>query len=604
MPHGRVCSHLLAGALLIAGPLLWGADLAAEPVPVTLEARDDGWQLLRGGEPYFIRGAGGSRSLEELVRAGGNSVRTWDAENVRGDSDVGVLLDEAQALGLTVTVGIWLGHERHGFDYEDPAQVAAQYERARRIVERYKDHPALLLWGIGNEMEGFAEGENPAVWSAVNDIAAMVKELDPHHPTMTVTAFVHGARIDFVHRRCPAIDIHGVNAYGGAAVVPEQLRAGGATKPYVLTEFGPPGPWEVPATSWGAPLEPTSTEKARFYRDSYARAVTAADGLALGAYAFLWGNKMEATPTWFGMFLEDGTPVAAIDAMTEAWSGQPPADLAPAVDPLRIDGDGVLQPGSEVEVRARARDPEGGPLTAHWSLREDSGETMTGGDFRPTPPLVDGAVLAGDVASARIRMPQEPGAYRLFYTVRDQAGKAGTANLPLLVPGTPRRRMPFPVYEDGFEGMPWAPSGWMGDIEKLGLDGRWAAGSHSGSHSIRIRYEGRAWAAIAWQSPPNNWGEQPGGYDLSGARALEFMARGEYGGERVAFGVGLIGADKPHPDSAVEALDGIVLGHEWQRFRIPLAGKDLSSIKTGFVVRIVGRQTPVTVYLDDIRYVN
>ena len=192
----------------------------AEVVPVELRQTDDGWRLYRGGEPYFIRGAGGDYSLEELAAAGANSIRTWGVENVRGNDDVGVILDEAHALGMTVTVGIWLGHERHGFDYDDRRQVRDQFNRARDIVLRYKDHPALLLWGLGNEMEGFENGDNPAIWKAVNDIAAMVKELDPNHPTMSVTTFVHGGRIEYLHERLPAIDVHGVNAYGGAQVVP------------------------------------------------------------------------------------------------------------------------------------------------------------------------------------------------------------------------------------------------------------------------------------------------------------------------------------------------------------------------------------------------
>ncbi|MBT8442609.1 MAG: hypothetical protein KJO76_09515, partial [Gammaproteobacteria bacterium] len=95
----------------------------ADAIPVELRRTGTGWQLLRAGEPYFIRGAGGGGSLEQLAAAGANSVRTWGAD------DIDELLDEAHALGLTVTVGIWLGHERHGFDYNDDTQVREQLER-------------------------------------------------------------------------------------------------------------------------------------------------------------------------------------------------------------------------------------------------------------------------------------------------------------------------------------------------------------------------------------------------------------------------------------------------------------------------------------------
>ena len=139
-----------------------GAQAGA--IPVELRQTEAGWQLIRGGEPYFVKGAGGDHSLERLAAAGGNSVRTWGADSV------GEILNEAHALGLTVTVGIWLGHERHGFDYSDDAQVQEQFEQARNTVLRHKDHPALLLWGIGNEMEGFEEGDNEAIWTAANAI--------------------------------------------------------------------------------------------------------------------------------------------------------------------------------------------------------------------------------------------------------------------------------------------------------------------------------------------------------------------------------------------------------------------------------------------------
>ncbi len=416
-----VCLILLAG--LVLGPSL----VYSEAIPVELRSTARGWQLLRGGDPYFIRGAGGDGSMELLAEAGANSVRTWDAD------DIGAVLDQAHALGLSVTVGIWLGHERHGFDYSDKSQVREQLARAREAVLRYKDHPAVLLWGIGNEMEGYEAGDDPAVWAAVNEVAAMVKELDPAHPTMTVTAEIGGGRIASVNKLCPAIDIHGINSYGGAPSLAKRYRAAGGTKPYVLTEFGPPGFWEVPKNKWGVVIEPTSTEKAAFYRRTYERAVTGAPGLALGAYVFKWGFKMEATATWFGMFLPDGARLGAVDVMTELWSGAAPADLAPTVNPLVIKGEARVKPGAMIQVTSVIADPEGDEISVRWALRREADEYATGGDFRPMLPEVEGAVLEGDANGARIRMPTEPGAYRLFLYAKDQSGNAATANVPLLV---------------------------------------------------------------------------------------------------------------------------------------------------------------------------
>ncbi len=96
------------------------------------------------------------------------------------------VLDEAHQHKLTVCVGFWLGHERHGFNYQDEASVINQLTACTDAVREFKDHPAVLLWGIGNEMEG--EGTNPAIWYAVEHIARECKRIDPGHPTMTVIA--------------------------------------------------------------------------------------------------------------------------------------------------------------------------------------------------------------------------------------------------------------------------------------------------------------------------------------------------------------------------------------------------------------------------------
>jgi hypothetical protein len=474
--------------------------------------------------------------------------------------------------------------------------------RARQAVLRYKDHPAVLIWGIGNEMEGFEAGDNPAIWKAVNDVASMVKELDPNHPTMTVTAEIGGARVERVNK-ASAIDIHGINSYGGALTLAERYRARG-TKPIILTEFGPPGTWEVTKSPWGAPYELTSTEKAAFYRRSYEKSVRGAPGLALGSYVFVWGYKMEGTATWYGMFLPEGSRLGQVDVMTELWSGKPPTDWAPTIEPLVLDGKPEVKPGDKIRVHAVIADPEGRAIRARWVLRPESGEYMTGGDFRPMPPDVDGAVLEGRTDGALVRMPPEPGPYRLYLYADDEAGNAGTANVPLLVKGKVRPRMPVYVYKDGFEGVPWVPSGWMGSIDALTVNGNHADNCHEGSTCIEMRYTGEfGWVGVAWQHPPNNWGDMEGGFDLTGAKELELWARGEYGGERINIGVGLLGADKAHPDSAKKTVENIVLTSEWQRYRIRLKRLDLSSIKTGFVIVLSGKRVPVAVYLDSIRFV-
>ncbi len=394
---------------------------------VRLRKTDQGWELTRNGGPYFIRGAGGQGSKDLLAKLGGNSVRSWGVENLQEQ------LDECSRCQLTMCVGIWLGHERHGFDYGDPAQVARQKEKVKEAVLRYKDHPAVLLWGLGNEMEGYGKGDNKAVWKAVNDLALLVKELDPNHPTMTVVAEIGGDRVRSIHDLCPAIDIVGINSYAGAASLAERYRQAGGTKPYILTEFGPPGPWEVGKTAWGAALEPSSSEKALSYRKAYQKAVTGARGLCLGSYAFLWGHKQEATATWFGMLLPGGERLAAADEMASLWSGKKPSNRCPRIERLAVEGPTDVDPGSVVKATLVASDPENDPLTVRWILQADPASYKAGGDREEVPTTFPDSLLRSTSSKAEVRLPSKSGGYRLFAYVYDGQGGAAVANVPLHV---------------------------------------------------------------------------------------------------------------------------------------------------------------------------
>ena len=76
-----------------------------------------------------------------------------------------------------------------------------------------------------------------------------------------------------INQNCPDIDIIGINSYAGAPSLPQRYHEAGGIKPYVLTEYGPPGVWEFGKNAWGVPTEPNSTEKAAISQSVYEKAV-------------------------------------------------------------------------------------------------------------------------------------------------------------------------------------------------------------------------------------------------------------------------------------------------------------------------------------------
>ena len=51
----------------------------------------------------------------------------------------------------------------------------------------------------------------------------------------------------------------------------------------------------------------------------------------VGSYVFLWGQKQERTPTWYGVFLEDGKETESVDVMHYIWNEEWPQNRTPQI---------------------------------------------------------------------------------------------------------------------------------------------------------------------------------------------------------------------------------------------------------------------------------
>ena len=402
-----------------------------KPVKVEIKKESNRFQLVRGGKPYFVKGAGGSQYLNRIAAYGGNSIRTW------GSNKGQQVLDTAQKYGLTVLMGLDVARERHGFNYEDTAAVKRQLETLRAEVLKYRNHPALLAWGIGNELN--LQYKNPRVWNAVNDISKMIHAVDPNHPTCTVLAGVNKQLVDNIRERCPDIDFLSVNTYGGLATLPKTIAGAGWEGAYLVTEWGPTGHWEGLSTNWKSPIEETSSEKAAVYKSRYEASVEKDEDKCLGSYVFLWGQKQERTPTWYGLFTEKGEETEVVDVLQYLWSGSWPANKAPHVYSLQLAGKKAgqnvqIQAGGTYPVLAVVTDPDHDGLTYRWELLPEPTQVSEGGDFEARPKPVENAFLtSANGGQASLKAPKKEGAYRLFVYVTDGHNNVATANLPFYV---------------------------------------------------------------------------------------------------------------------------------------------------------------------------
>ncbi|MFT6856426.1 MAG: hypothetical protein ACJA0X_002405 [Cyclobacteriaceae bacterium] len=575
---------------------------------VTYSKKNDQWQLFVDGSPFKVKGitfgheddvANYDTYFKDLQFLGVNAIRTWNH-----NKNTQQLLDAAHTYNIKVMVGIWMRHGKAGmeaddsFDYlTDTAGMTLMYKEAINAVEKFKAHPALLSWGIGNEvyLNMATDDEKKAYSIFLESICKTIKTLDPNHPITSVEAWTFG--LDWWQKYVPSIDIYGLNCYGaGANFLQQELEKKNIDKPYIITEFGVTGEWDVNKDANDIAIEPSDSDKYDAISKGYKNWIDNKSA-CLGVFNFHYGDGNIFVSPWL-MTHHRGMYRPQYWSIREAFTGKKPTNNIPVINAFTTKGGKV---GDWVPVKLSATDVENEVLTVDFFYNQRTGT-------RKRRDQINKLTSRGNTSDGfEIQLPKEKGAIKVYVNVSDTYNNVGIATTSVMVIDekneankylVAKTTLPFYVYKDGIEN-PYIPSALMGNYAAISFDLENTIKVHSGNAAIKIQYNDvKGWFGLGFVDPPNDWGNMRGGFDLSGAKKFSFWAKADDDNTKVTMGFGLI-ENKPFPDSAKKSME-IVLGTEWKKYSINVKKMDLSCIRTGFVMFGAADGFNQSIYVDEI----
>lgn len=185
-----------------------------------------------------------------IQRLGANTIRDYSALNSASSrAQVLQALDEAHAHNLYVIMGYFV-QTYAGYDLSNAANQAQIQSEFLASVSAYKDHPAVLMWVIGNEQNINNAYNNSAWYSFVNSLAGLSKVADPNHPVALIEGEcpqcipakpfqIGSVALGANDASLPNIDLWGLNIYRGMTFEGTfETLASSTSKPVFVGEFG------------------------------------------------------------------------------------------------------------------------------------------------------------------------------------------------------------------------------------------------------------------------------------------------------------------------------------------------------------------------------
>jgi hypothetical protein len=179
---------------------------------------------------------------------GANTIRVFGVMNAGvSASQVIQALDAAQAQHLYVVMGYYIPTN---FSFTDMATRTQMETEVLNAVNAYKNHPAVLMWAIGNEVNLNNGNQNASWYSFLNLLAGEIQAIDHNHPVTTVQGECPqcGTPITFqigvsaygtTDAAMTHLDLWSVTAYRGPSFQGLFSTLTGLTsKPIFVAEFG------------------------------------------------------------------------------------------------------------------------------------------------------------------------------------------------------------------------------------------------------------------------------------------------------------------------------------------------------------------------------
>jgi exo-beta-1,3-glucanase (GH17 family) len=420
-------------------PAMTDPATPAGPSVVKVTGGQGNWQLQVNNAPYEIKGitygppqAAADGYMRDLAIMGVNTIRTWGVD----DANTPALLDNAARQGIKVVVGHWLNQ---GADYvNDSAYKSAVKSEVVARVNALKNKQGVLLWDVGNEViltmqdHGLSaadvEARRIGYAKFVNELAVAIHAADPNHPVTSTDAYT-GAW-PYYKQYAPDLDLLAVNSYGAIGKVKADWIAGGYTTPYIVTEGGPDGEWEVPNDINGVPTEPTDLQKRAGYTASW-NAIKSHPGVALGVTEFHYGLENDFGGVWLNT-TTGGWRRLGYHALRQAYTGQAAANTPPEITSMTVGTQTAVPAGGTFTINAGVTDPQGDLIRYNLMY---SDKYITGGAGLTN--VVFTQTGGGQFA---LKAPQQLGVWKVYVYAFDGQGNVGIEErsfkvVPPTVPG-------------------------------------------------------------------------------------------------------------------------------------------------------------------------